>query len=218
MARPTISSTVSIKDDRSTVTASYITVRVSTCAMAMTPPCRAWTALYDSAGRGLEYGAADGGIENVTDVGGSNNLFEDIASFGFARKTLAVGARGGQGPNTVRRAWVEHNGSPYGSAEGNPTDPVDLGYNQDNVTMENVIGRRNILSSATSPKRRCMPTPPATVPSSAPSCMPPTRTTSKTHMMLNITAESGSHAGPGTSPRTSWCKTWYCWRLRCTNT
>ena len=73
---------------------------------------------------------SDGGIENVVDVGGTNNLLEDLGAFGYARKTLAVGARGGQ-DRTVRRAWVEHNGSPYGSAEGNPTDPVDLGYNQD---------------------------------------------------------------------------------------
>ena len=63
---------------------------------------------------------ADGGIENVIDIGGNHNLLEDIASFGFARKTLAIGARGGVGPNTVRRAWVEHNGSPYGSRRGIP--------------------------------------------------------------------------------------------------
>jgi hypothetical protein len=140
---------------------------------------------------------ADGGIENIVDVGSSNNLLEDLGAFGYARKTLAMGARGGQGPNTCRRCWVEHNGSPYGSAEGNPTDPVDLGYNQDNVTMENVIGRRNILSSATEPE--------------APLHAYSTRNSAllgsivyatnqdniETSMMLNITAESGSHAGSG---------------------
>jgi Chondroitinase B len=140
---------------------------------------------------------ADGGIENVIDVGGTNNLVEDCGSFGYARKTLAAGARGGSGPNTIRRCWVEHNGSPYGSAEGNPTDPVDLGYNQDQVTMENIIGRRNILSSATEPE--------------APLHAYSTRNSAllgsivyatnadniETSMMLNITAESGSHAGSG---------------------
>lgn len=140
---------------------------------------------------------ADGGIENIIDIGGAHNLVEDCGAFGYARKTLAAGARGGAGPNTVRRCWVEHNGSPYGSAQGNPTDPVDLGYNQDNVTMENVIGRRNILSSATEPE--------------APLHAYSTRNSAllgsivyatnedniETNMMLNITAESGSHAGSG---------------------
>ena len=141
--------------------------------------------------------SSDGGIENIIDVGGNHNLVEDCGAFGYARKTLAAGARGGTGPNTIRRCWVEHNGSPYGSAQGNPTDPVDLGYNQDNVTMENVIGRRNILSSATEPE--------------APLHAYSTRNSAllgsivyatnadniETSMMLNITAESGSHAGSG---------------------
>lgn len=140
---------------------------------------------------------ADGGIENVIDVGGTNNLLEDCAAFGYARKTLAAGARGGAGPNTIRRCWVEHNGSPYGSAQGNPTDPVDLGYNQDNVTMENVIGRRNILSSATEPEA------PIHVYSTRNSALlgsivyATNQDNIETSMMLNITAESGSHAGSG---------------------
>ena len=140
---------------------------------------------------------ADGGIENIIDIGGSNNLVEDCAAFGYARKTLAAGARGGQGPNTVRRCWVEHNGSPYGSAQGNPTDPVDLGYNQDNVTMENVIGRRNILSSATEPES------PLHAYSTRNSALlgsivyATNQDNIETSMMLNITAESGSHAGSG---------------------
>ena len=60
---------------------------------------------------------ADGGLENIIDIGGNHNLCEDCAAFGFARKTVAIGARGGSGPNTIRRVWAEHNGSPYGSAE-----------------------------------------------------------------------------------------------------
>ena len=139
----------------------------------------------------------DGGIENIFDTGGTNNLLEDIGAFGFSRKIVAIGARGGSGPNTIRRVWAEHNGSPYGSAQGNPTDPIDIGYNQDNVTAENVIGRRNILSSATEPE--------------APLHAYSTRNSAllgsivyatnqdniEVHMMLNITAESGSHAGSG---------------------
>ena len=140
---------------------------------------------------------ADGAIENVCDVGGTHNLLEDIACFGFARKSLAAGARGGSGPNTIRRAWVEHNGSPYGAAQGNPTDPIDIGYNQDNVTAENVIGRRNILSSATEPES------PLHAYSTRNSALlgsivyATNEDNIEVHMMLNITAESGSHAGSG---------------------
>lgn len=94
---------------------------------------------------------AESGIENVIDIGGSNNLLEDCGAFGYARKMIAMGARGGPGPNTVRRCWVEHNGSMPGSAGGNPTNPVEIGYDQFNGALENVIARRNILSSATDP-------------------------------------------------------------------
>ena len=141
--------------------------------------------------------SSDGGIENIIDVGGNHNLVEDCGAFGYARKTLAAGARGGAGPNTIRRCWVEHNGSPSGSAQGNPTDPVDLGYNQDNVTMENVIGRRNILSSATEPES------PLHAYSTRNSALlgsivyATSEDNIEVHMMLNITAESGSHAGSG---------------------
>ena len=139
----------------------------------------------------------DGGIENIVDTGGNHNLLEDIGAWGHARKMVAIGARGGDGPNTLRRVWAEHNGSPYGSAQGNPTDPIDIGYNQLNVTAENVIGRRNILSSATEPE--------------APIHMYSTRGSAiigsivyaknsdafDTTTLLNVTPESGSHAGTG---------------------
>jgi len=95
---------------------------------------------------------ADGAIENIWDVGGKHNLLEDFAGWGFARKILAIGARGGNGPNTARRGWTEHNGAPVGSAEGNPTETAEVGYNQSNVTFENIIARRNILSSTTQPE------------------------------------------------------------------
>lgn len=139
----------------------------------------------------------DGGIENIVDIGGNYNVLEDIGAWGHARKMVAIGARGGPGPNTIRRVWAEHNGSPYGSAQGNPTDPIDIGYNQLSVTAENVIGRRNILSSATEPE--------------APIHMYSTRGSAilgsivyaknsdnfDTTTLLNVTPESGSHAGTG---------------------
>ena len=139
----------------------------------------------------------DGGIENIVDVGGSHNVLEDIGAWGHARKMAAVGARGGAGPNTLRRVWVEHNGSPYGSAQGNPTDPIDIGYNQLNVTAENVIGRRNILSSATEPEA------PIHMYSTTGSAILGSIVYAKntdsfdTDMLLNVTPESGSHAGTG---------------------
>jgi hypothetical protein len=92
------------------------------------------------------------GIENIIDIGGSYNLVEDFGAFGYARKTLAMGARGGNGPNTARRGWVEFNGSMPGSAQGNPTNPAEIGYGQNNVTMENIFARRNIFSQATEPE------------------------------------------------------------------
>jgi hypothetical protein len=140
---------------------------------------------------------ADGGIENVWDIGGSNNLVEDFAGYGYARKMLACGARGGSGPNTVRRGWLEHNGSPYGSAQGNPTEVLELGYNQDNCTAENIIARRNILSSATEPEAALHAF--STRGSALLGSISYALATDKydTDILLNITAESGSHAGSG---------------------
>jgi hypothetical protein len=137
------------------------------------------------------------GIENIIDVGGNHNLLEDIAAWGFARKMIAAGARGGTGPNTIRRAWAEHNGTMPGSAQGNPSDPIELGYNQDNVTYENVIGRRNILSQATEPEA------PLHIFSTRGSAMLGSIVYAKntdsfdTDMLFNVTPESGSHAGSG---------------------
>jgi hypothetical protein len=140
---------------------------------------------------------AEDGIENVFDIGGTHNLLEDCGAFGYARKTLAAGARGGTGPNTVRRCWVEHNGSRPGSAGGNPTNPVEMGYDQDAVTMENIIARRNILSSATQPEA------PITVFSTRGSALLGALTylrpgdTFDTGTMVFVSPEEGSHAGSG---------------------
>jgi len=98
----------------------------------------------------------DGAIENVCDVGGAHNLLEDSACLGYARKTFAAGARGGTGPNTIRRSYLEFHGAPPGSAQGNPTNVLEIGYGQSNVTAENVIVRRNVLSSATEPEAPIM--------------------------------------------------------------
>jgi len=99
---------------------------------------------------------ADGAIENVCDTGGAHNLLEDSACLGYARKTFAAGARGGTGPNTIRRSYLEFHGAPPGSAQGNPTNVLEIGYGQSNVTAENVIVRRNVLSSATEPEAPIM--------------------------------------------------------------
>ena len=141
--------------------------------------------------------APDGGIENVIDIGGGHNLVEDFAGYGYARKMLACGARGGSGPNTVRRGWLEHNGSPYGSAQGNPTEVLELGYNQDNCTAENIIARRNILSSATEPEAAFHAF--STRGSALLGSISYALATDKydTDILLNITAEAGSHAGSG---------------------
>ena len=114
-----------------------------------------------------------------------------------ARKMLACGARGGSGPNTVRRGWLEHNGSPYGSAQGNPTEVLELGYNQDNCTAENIIARRNILSSATEPESPMHAF--STRGSALLGSISYVLSSDKfdTDILLNITAEAGSHAGSG---------------------
>ena len=94
--------------------ASYITVQgVDAKNGSRYHSGRAWAVLHHPARRGLGAAPApDGGIENVMDIGGAHNLVEDFAGYGYARKMLACGARGGSGPNTVRRGWLEHNGSP----------------------------------------------------------------------------------------------------------
>jgi hypothetical protein len=139
----------------------------------------------------------DGGTENVWDLGGAHNLLEDIAGWGYSRKILAAGARGGNGPNTVRRAWVEHNGSPTGSAQGEPTEAAEIGYNQSNVTFENVIARRNILSSASEPEaaHHIFSTHGSALIGSIAYVL--STDNYDTDIMLNATPEAGSHAGSG---------------------
>jgi Bacterial Ig domain/Chondroitinase B len=95
-------------------------------------------------------------LNEVIDVGGTRNLCEDCAAFGFARKMIAVGARGGPGPNTIRRAFVELNGFQPTAESGHPTNPIELGYDQDNVTFENIIAHRDILASASEPEAPLM--------------------------------------------------------------
>ena len=141
--------------------------------------------------------SSDGGIENIADIGGTHNLLEDVALWGYARKILAMGARGGNGPNTARRVWAEHNGSRAGSAQGNPTEAAEIGYNQSGVTMENVIARRNILTSATEPEAAIHAF--STHDSALLGSIAFATATDHydTDNLLNITAEAGSHAGSG---------------------
>ena len=141
--------------------------------------------------------SSDGGIENIADIGGAHNLLEDVALWGYARKILAMGARGGNGPNTARRVWAEHNGSRAGSAQGNPTEAAEIGYNQSQVTMENVIARRNILTSATEPEAaiHAFSTHDSALLGSI--AFATASDHYDTDNLLNITAEAGSHAGSG---------------------
>jgi hypothetical protein len=140
---------------------------------------------------------ADGAIENIWDVGGAHNLIEDFAGWGFARKILAVGARGGNGPNTARRGWTEHNGARAGSAQGNPTESAEVGYNQSNVTFENIIARRNILTSATEPEAaiHAFSTHGSAILGSI--AFATAADDYDTNKLMNITPEAGSHAGSG---------------------
>jgi hypothetical protein len=139
----------------------------------------------------------DGANENNWDIGGAHNLLEDIAGFGFSRKILAAGARGGNGPNTVTRAWVEQNGSPLGAAQGEPTESAEIGYNQSAVTFQNVIARRNILSSASEPEsaHHIFSTHDSALLGSISYVL--STDNYDTDIMLNATPEAGSHAGSG---------------------
>jgi len=96
------------------------------------------------------------GVDHIIDVAGTHGLLEDCAAFGKARKILAAGAgRGGPGYNTVRRCWArwEDKGAP--GVAGNPTNTLEMGYGQDNVTFENVLAIRDVAPGAyvTSPEK-----------------------------------------------------------------
>jgi len=93
-----------------------------------------------------------GNLMDVFDIGGAHNLLEDCGAFGYARKMIAMGARAGSGPNTVRRCWAEFNGFVPTPESGNPTHSVELGYDQDAGTFENIIAHRDLLTSASDPQ------------------------------------------------------------------
>lgn len=96
---------------------------------------------------------SEDGIATIVDVGGTHNLVEDVNVWGYGRKMIAAGSRGGVSGNVIRRVWVDHNGFKPGFADpGNPTDPFEIGYDQDSVTAENCIFHRNIKTSATEPR------------------------------------------------------------------
>lgn len=90
------------------------------------------------------------GADNVIDLGGQGNVIEDVSAFGFARKMVAAGARGGRSNNVLRRVWAEFNGfAPSYEGQGNPTHATEQGYDQFAVTFENVLSRRNLLGTTT---------------------------------------------------------------------
>jgi hypothetical protein len=62
---------------------------------------------------------------------------EDVAFFGHNRKILELGANAGNGPTILRRAWIRYEGCPLCSS--GPIYPGEIGYDQKNVTYENVL-------------------------------------------------------------------------------
>src|SRR5262245_14838354 len=72
--------------------------------------------------------AASWGLDNVVDLGGTYNLLEDVSAWGYARKIVASGARGGTSHNVIRRVFAEHSGFiPTQAGSGNPTNTGEVG-------------------------------------------------------------------------------------------
>jgi hypothetical protein len=90
------------------------------------------------------------GADNMVELNGTNVLLEDCGAFGNARKIIAAGAGGAGRPSgsIVRRcwAWWSTKGPTYPA--GGPTNTLEMGYGQDGVTFENVLGIRNLAPGA----------------------------------------------------------------------
>jgi hypothetical protein len=88
---------------------------------------------------------ANNNVDNMVELNGTNGLLEDCAVFGKGRKLVTLGAGGGGGGNrnnVVRRCWSRwENRTPGGS----PTNTFEMGYYQDGVTYENLIGTRGCI-------------------------------------------------------------------------
>jgi hypothetical protein len=90
------------------------------------------------------------GADNMVELNGTSAVLEDCAAFGNARKLIAAGA-GGAGRssgNIVRRCWVWWSTKGPNYPAGGPTNTIEMGYGQDGVTFENILGIRSLASGA----------------------------------------------------------------------
>jgi hypothetical protein len=79
----------------------------------------------------------------------TNNVIEDCAAFGKARKALSL-AQGGFGANTLRRCWGRWEDNQHVAAS--PTSTGQLGYGADGVTFENVLLTWDTQGTLTDPE------------------------------------------------------------------
>jgi hypothetical protein len=88
-----------------------------------------------------------GAPDLIVNLEGTNNLLEDCAVFGVGRYAIAA-ATSGSG-NTVRRCWAQWSNNQY--TNSNPTATFLMGYGQNQILFENVIGNWNTTGRVTEP-------------------------------------------------------------------
>jgi hypothetical protein len=83
----------------------------------------------------------------VSMAGIGDNVLEDCAVFGPGRKMVMAGADGGNysAGNIVRRCWATWEQRTPGDS---PTNTFEMGYSQDSVTFENLLGTRHAGATA----------------------------------------------------------------------
>jgi hypothetical protein len=96
--------------------------------------------------RVVAYDTGAGGDGNIN-IGGSYNLVEDCVALGPARKHLPAGASSGGPGNVIRRCVAVWSSNTHTTS--NPTNAAEVGYGQDQVTLE-----QNVLSWITAPGGR----------------------------------------------------------------
>jgi hypothetical protein len=90
------------------------------------------------------------GDHNISVVG-SRNLLEDCAAFGAARKQISAGSSGA-GPrfNTIRRCWARWEANLHETS--NPSMAFEMGYGQDAIWAENLLGTWDTQGRMTEPE------------------------------------------------------------------
>jgi hypothetical protein len=89
--------------------------------------------------RVVGYGASPVRANDNLYLAGTNNVVEDCAFFGTARKQVETCKSGGAfGGNVLRRCWGRFEGK--GTETAQPTSTFELGYGQGNTIYENIIG------------------------------------------------------------------------------